>query len=163
VGSITPIIYQEKQRKMGCGFEVRTDRSVWVGNIEKKLSNHSAGYKVVWIDGKLKYVHRLVAEKFIPNPNNKSSVNHINGIKDDNRVENLEWTTSQENLQHAIQNSLWGKNIIEKRKFTETEIYSIRNEYIPRKNTYNKIAKKYKVDYRTIYDIVNKKSYKEII
>jgi len=52
------------------------------------------------------FLHRMVGEVYIPNPMNKPQINHINGNKSDNRVENLEWVTNQENMEHASKNGL---------------------------------------------------------
>jgi hypothetical protein len=76
----------------------------------KKSHLRKSGYVAIQLcfDNKRKsfYLHRILAKCFIINPENKKYVNHINGIKSDNSVENLEWCTHSENMLHAFKNNL---------------------------------------------------------
>lgn len=86
-------------------------------DIVLKQSTNPKGYKSVYLckDSKVyaKNVHRLVCVNFLDNPENKSDVNHKNGIKSDNSLINLEWVTRSENIKHAYDNSL--------RRYTENQ------------------------------------------
>lgn len=64
---------------------------------KKELRPHPKGYLQINLNGRNYLVHRLVAQTFIPNPENKPQVDHINGVKTDCRVENLRWATAHEN------------------------------------------------------------------
>jgi hypothetical protein len=80
-------------------------------NKDSKKSNH--------------LVHRLVANAFIPKIEGKELINHKNGVKSDNRVENLEWVTNQENIIHAYQNGLFKKDLqTEDAKYPQTKVIS---------------------------------------
>ena len=91
-------------------YSVSDDGRVFshVRNRELKPKIDRYGYKAVTLfkDGKSHYttIHRIVAKTFLPNPLTKRCVNHINEIKTDNRVENLEWVTVKENDNHGTRN-----------------------------------------------------------
>lgn len=79
-------------------------RSIKRSKLLQQAANHRGYFRVALSkDGVSKQVtvHRVVAEIFIPNPENKPTINHKNGIKTDNRVENLEWATYSENMIHS--------------------------------------------------------------
>jgi hypothetical protein len=80
----------------------------------------------------VRLIHRLVAKTFIPNFENKHQVNHINGIKTDNRVENLEWCTNSENQKHAFKlglNKVYSGEKHPKSKYTLNQINNIKKLY----------------------------------
>lgn len=89
-------------------YEITEDGQIinkYTGHILKPQPN-SKGYLRVCIGKKLYFVHRLVAEKYIANPDNLPQVNHIDGNKLNNCVDNLEWVSNQENRNHAVETGL---------------------------------------------------------
>lgn len=104
-------------------------------------------------------IHRLVAIHFISNPNNYKEVNHKNGIKIDNVVENLEWCTRSYNNSHAFKNGLRKHKLGINSKFNLKDIEEIRILF--RNNIKIKeIVKKYKCSQAAIWRIVNNKRWK---
>ena len=107
-------------------------------------------------------VHRIVAEAFIENPENKKEVNHINGIRTDNRVENLEWCSHKENIQHAFRTGLrkTGTNATNS-KLSAKDIKFILENIQLRSHKFGARAmgRKFNVSYSTILQILNCRTY----
>ena len=97
-------------------------------------------------------IHRLVALAFIPNEENKPFINHKNGIKTDNRVENLEWCNQSENVTHAV------KNRLIKTKLTDEQAKKIFNSQLSNR----KLAEIYDINHSIVWRIKNKKAYKHL-
>jgi hypothetical protein len=138
-------------------------------NILKKCINPN-GYYVVstkpYINSrksKIIKIHREVAKAFILNPENKPQVNHIDGNKLNNRVDNLEWVTAKENMIHAMNTGLFyckGKKI---KLLSNSEVNYIREKYKPRDKQFSskKLCEIFNIDRKTLYNIVIKKTYTE--
>lgn len=112
-------------------------------------------------NGKVKrfYTHRLVALAFNPNPSGKPQINHINGVKTDNRAENLEWCTTQENSMHSCESGLSKVGVKHYlAKFTEDQVRAIRSD----RRTQEAIAIEYGVCVDTIYKLRNRITYKSV-
>lgn len=89
-------------------YSISINGDVWSELKKRFLKPHIChhGYKSVFLGKKLLKVHRLIAINFIPNPDNKPCVNHKDGNKLNNSLENLEWCTYQENTKHAWETGL---------------------------------------------------------
>ena len=109
-------------------------------------------------DADEKYIHRIVAKAFIPNPEGKLSVNHIDCDKTNNHVSNLEWVTYAENMKHAIDN---GRNTMHARKLTFEQANDIRELWETTDLKQTEIARMYSVHQNTIKQIIDNKTYRE--
>jgi len=119
---------------------------------------HNDGYIFVYIHGKRLPLHRLVAMAFIDNAENKPEVNHIDGNKQNNFVENLEWVTSSENQQHAVDSGLQPKNLkTYAGKFDAATRQEIKDIWNAGGISKRELAKRYNVSHTCICDIINDK------
>lgn len=116
--------------------------------------------------GHEKRIHRLVAETFIPKVKGKNTVNHIDGNKLNNSVDNLEWSNRHDQLQHAYDHRLKSpmsgtKN--SQSKLSDKDVAWIRNHYKPQSKQFGSVAlaRKFGVTHRVILLAVHNKSYKQ--
>lgn len=141
------------------------------GGVQKTWKNKYGYIMVSFSDGnggkKNFYVHGLLMLAFVPNPDNKGDVNHKNGIKHDNRLENLEWSTRSENLIHALRTGLRkpNKGLIGKDNpsafLKEKDIPVIR--LMRQQGIHvNEIARKFGVGRSTIFDILRGKRWAHV-
>lgn len=156
--------------------EVDEDKEIWKQTIEDKyyeVSNYGRvrhdgrmlsgsvrhdGYIYVNIRGRQYPKHKIVAEAFIPNPDNKPFVNHIDGNKQNCMDINLEWCTQSENSQHAHDTGLQPKGLSTyKGKFTYEQREEIKRIWDSGELSRREIANKYGVSHTCINDIINNK------
>lgn len=146
---------------------VKRDNSIYTRVSKQLRPANRKGYLLFGISYDFKLTtrlgHRLVAQEFLDNPLNKKEVNHKNGIKTDNRVENLEWVTRRENLDHAIKNNLVARNCGESNgnhKLTKEIVQKIRETYKPKEFGLVKTARMFNTSKRNVLDIVKYKIWK---
>lgn len=137
-------------------------KSVKTGK-ELKLTLSNTGYYVVNLSKNKKttscLVHRLVAKAFLPNPDNKPQVNHIDGNKLNNRVSNLEWVSHKENMAEAARLKLLGGHLDVRAQFSDEQACFIRELYsIGYSN--DKLARMFNTKSQTISDIIKNDIYK---
>lgn len=135
----------------------------WVKPRIKRLGKHNQGYFSVSLHRSKTYlVHRLVAGEFLDNPQKLEFVNHIDGNKTNNNVDNLEWCTRQENETHAfkvgLKNSTGSNNTMS--KLTEEDVKQIK--YKERNKSLKSLSEKYDVHRMTISRIQRNLTWKHV-
>ncbi len=145
-------------RRIDADYDVSNQGRVRHGSRILSGSVHSDNYILATLHGKQIPVHRLVAEAFIPNYEKKPEVNHIDGNKMNNAVDNLEWVTRAENQKHAVDNGLQPKPAkTYQGKFTAEQREEIKRLWDSGMFSRRQLAIKYGVSPTCVNDIINDK------
>jgi hypothetical protein len=134
-------------------------KTLFINGKEQPIYKQKRGYVLTYVNRKGIYVHRLVAMKYIPNPLNKSFINHKNGNTYDNNVENLEWVTGSENQKHAIEIGLKKNPGGKLKKLTLNQANTIRNLYETDNYSQRELSKRFNVSQYAISQIILNKQY----
>lgn len=107
----------------------------------------------------------MVAEEFIPNPENKPMVNHKDGNKANNRATNLEWVTALENRNHAIATGLFDDKAENNpnSKLSNSDVYRVRKLYLTELVTQDELARLFKVSQPEIGNIVRGDNWRTLL
>ena len=147
-----------KQKIIDGGYIVCSDGKIFSPR-GRQLSKNTkqSGYIRLCINGKPRLLHRLIAEAFIPNPDNKPEVNHIDGNPSNNRVDNLEWVTHYENHLHAHRTGL----IPEKNRMKRTGKFTLDGVLLETYISMSEAARKNGIRYQDVQKMCSgiKKSY----
>ena len=144
----------------GVNVTVFANGIIVVKNTIKIPHKNSDGYLCLRVKpcGKIYKVHRLVAMAFIPNPDNKPQVNHIDGNKTNNNISNLEWVTAKENVRHAWEHGLAKPLYSAKSKHkTPVSQYDICGNFLGFYATIRDAAKATGTNEDCISDVINKR------
>ena len=143
-------------------YDITTDGKIYNKKWGKyvKPQPNGTGYLRVHIAGKMYFVHRLVASKYIPNPDNLPQVNHKDGNKHNNCVDNLEWVSNKDNSLHALHNG-WMR-IEENHQFAKLTRENVSFIKHHPEMTRNDLAKMFNISPRTITDIRSGRTWKTV-
>ena len=126
--------------------------------LKQRINKHRSDYLLIRFYGKPPFhrVHRLIAKTFIPNIDNKTDVNHIDGNKSNNKIENLEWCTRSENMNHAYNTGLAGGKSYNSKKLNNQDVKIIK-KLIDEGSSIKEICNMYNVSQSYVSLIKNNK------